>query len=101
MFEIYWTSGFIYFYQAAKRLRTELKKRMELERITSLKPLLKELENGQLPFMCLQFKDDEAVQQFIPAVYLGVVTSLSGSEVKDVVSFTNKYDLFNFLVSIE
>lgn len=85
----------------AKRLRSELKKRMQLERITSLKPLLKELENGQLPFICLQYKDDEAVQQFIPAVYLGVVNSSDASEVKDVVSFTSKYCLYNFVVSIE
>lgn len=85
----------------AKRLRSELKKRMQLERITSLKPLLKELENGQLPFICLQYKDDKAVQQFIPAVYLGVVNSSGGSEVKDVVSFTSKYCLYNFVVSIE
>ncbi|XXG63174.1 hypothetical protein AAC387_Pa05g1419 [Persea americana] len=79
--------------RVAKRLRSELKKRMELERITSLKPLLKDLENGQLPFICLQYKDDEAVQQFIPAVYLGVVNSLDGSEVKDVVSVDHSLSL--------
>lgn len=79
--------------RAAKRLRTELKQRMELERIAALKPLLKEQAQGQLPFICLQYKDDEAVQQFIPAVYLGMVNSLDASEVKDMVVVDRSFPL--------
>ncbi|XP_010044671.3 DExH-box ATP-dependent RNA helicase DExH15 chloroplastic [Eucalyptus grandis] len=66
-----------------KRLRTELRKKMELKRISAVKPLLEELENGQLPFICLQYKDSEGVLHSIPAVYLGKVDSLNGSKVKD------------------
>lgn len=61
---------------------------MELERIFSLKPLLEELGNGHLPFMCLQHTDSDGVQHQIPAVYLGKVDSLNTSKVKTMVSLT-------------
>ncbi|XP_056165626.1 DExH-box ATP-dependent RNA helicase DExH15 chloroplastic, partial [Syzygium oleosum] len=69
--------------RAEKCLRTELRKKMELKRISAVKPLLEELENGQLPFICLQYKDSEGVLHSIPAVYLGKVDSLNGSKVKN------------------
>jgi len=53
--------------RAEKRLRTELRRRMESQRISALKPLLKEFENGHLPFLCLQYKDSEGVQHSLPA----------------------------------
>ncbi|XP_010419121.1 PREDICTED: DExH-box ATP-dependent RNA helicase DExH15 chloroplastic [Camelina sativa] len=36
-----------------KRKRAELRRRMELERFSALKPLLKGMEEGNLPFICL------------------------------------------------
>nr|DAD31083.1 TPA_asm: hypothetical protein HUJ06_009934 [Nelumbo nucifera] len=71
--------------RAEKRLRTELRQRMESERIASLTPLLEELENGHLPFVCLQYKDSDGVQHLVPAVYLGKVDSLSGSRMKSMI----------------
>ncbi|KAK3038636.1 hypothetical protein RJ639_027299, partial [Escallonia herrerae] len=59
--------------RAEKRLRTDLRWAMELERISALKPLLEELEDGHLPFMCLQYTDNNGVQHVVPAVYLGKV----------------------------
>ncbi|KAK3013328.1 hypothetical protein RJ639_009299, partial [Escallonia herrerae] len=59
--------------RAEKRLRTDLRRAMELERISALKPLLEELEDGHLPFMCLQYTDSNGVQHVVPAVYLGKV----------------------------
>ncbi|KAL5552980.1 hypothetical protein UlMin_040381 [Ulmus minor] len=72
--------------RAEKRLRTEQRRRMESQKISSLKPLLEEFETGQLPFLCLQFKDSDGVQQAVPAVYLGKVESLDGSKLKNMVS---------------
>ncbi|XP_077237907.1 DEAD/DEAH box helicase [Tasmannia lanceolata] len=63
--------------RAGKRLRTEMRRRTELARMNALKPLLKDLESGHLPFMCLQYMDNEGVQQFVPVVYLGNVDSFS------------------------
>ena len=74
------------FLQAEKRLRTELRRRMELRRMSALKLLLKELEDGHLPFMCLQYKDSEGVQHSVPAVYIGKVDSFDGTKVKNMVS---------------
>ncbi|XP_042497950.1 DExH-box ATP-dependent RNA helicase DExH15 chloroplastic isoform X1 [Macadamia integrifolia] len=67
-----------------KRLRTELRRRMEIKRITSLKPLLKEMENGDLPFICLQHNKG-GVQHLLPAVYLGKADALSGSKYKNMI----------------
>lgn len=58
---------------------------MELERMFSLKPLLKELEDGHLPFVCLQYNDADGVQHLVAAVYLGNVDALSASKLKNVV----------------
>ncbi|KAK9935578.1 hypothetical protein M0R45_022677 [Rubus argutus] len=79
--------------RAEKRLRTELRKRMESQKLSSLRPLLKECENGHLPFLCLQYKDSEGVQHSIPAVYLGKVESLSGSKLKNLVSVDDSFAL--------
>ncbi|EXB74741.1 DEAD-box ATP-dependent RNA helicase ISE2 [Morus notabilis] len=65
-----------------KRIRTELRRKMESQKISSLKPLLEEFENGQLPFLCLQYNDSEGVQHAVPAVYLGEVDALDGSKLK-------------------
>ncbi|KAK4402874.1 DExH-box ATP-dependent RNA helicase DExH15 chloroplastic [Sesamum angolense] len=85
--------------RAEKRVRTELRRRMELERIFSLRPLLEELGNGHLPFMCLQHTDSDGVQHHIPAVYLGKVDSLNSSKVKNTVhgsdSFALNDDIFS------
>lgn len=79
--------------RAEKRLRTELRKSMELQRISALKPLLKEFENGNLPFLCLQYKDSEGVEHSLPAVYLGKVDSLDGSKLKKMVSADDSFAL--------
>ncbi|KAI3467444.1 hypothetical protein Pfo_024107 [Paulownia fortunei] len=79
--------------RAEKRIRTELRRRMELERMFSFKPLLEELGNGHLPFMCLQHTDSDGVQHQIPAVYLGKVDSLNTSKVKDMVHESDSFAL--------
>lgn len=84
--------------RAEKRLRTELRRRMELRRMSALKLLLKESENGHLPFVCLQYKDSEDVQHLVPAVYLGKVDSFDGSKVKNMV-YTNDCFALNAVVT--
>ncbi|OMO57283.1 hypothetical protein CCACVL1_25859 [Corchorus capsularis] len=79
--------------RAEKRLRTELRRRMESKRFSALKPLLNEFENGHLPFICLQYKDSEGVQNFVPAVYLGKVESLDGSKLKMMVNSDDTFVL--------
>ncbi|KAL7132990.1 hypothetical protein ABFS83_12G110900 [Erythranthe nasuta] len=74
-----------------KRIRTELRRKIELERVFSLKPLLEELGNGHLPFMCLQHTDSDGVQHQIPAVYLGNVDSLKTSKVKNMVNESDSF----------
>ncbi|XP_020578336.1 DExH-box ATP-dependent RNA helicase DExH15 chloroplastic isoform X2 [Phalaenopsis equestris] len=54
-----------------KRLRTELRQKMELKRMAAWKPLLDEFETGQLPFICLQYKDSDSVQHVVSGVYVG------------------------------
>ncbi|XWS22533.1 hypothetical protein CRYUN_Cryun29cG0044600 [Craigia yunnanensis] len=77
---------------AEKRLGTEFRRRMEL-RFCSLKPRLKEFENGRLPFICLQYKDSEGVENLVPAVYLGKVESLDGSKLKKLISIDDSFAL--------
>ncbi|PPR84658.1 hypothetical protein GOBAR_AA36054 [Gossypium barbadense] len=79
--------------RAEKRVRTELRRRMELKRFSALKPLLKDFENGHLPFICLQYKDSEGVENFVPAVYLAEVESLDGSKLKNMVSVDDSFAL--------
>ncbi|PIA62311.1 hypothetical protein AQUCO_00200361v1 [Aquilegia coerulea] len=79
--------------RAEKRLRTKLRLKMEVTRIDSLKPLLKELEDGCLPFTCLQYKDNEGVEHLVSAVYLGKVDSLSGSNVKNMINVDESFEL--------
>ncbi|KAK8579455.1 hypothetical protein V6N13_142666 [Hibiscus sabdariffa] len=76
-----------------KRLRTELRRRMELKRFSALKPLLEDFENGHLPFICLQYKDSEGVENFVPAVYLAKVESLVGSKLKNMVLVDDSFAL--------
>ncbi|OMO54976.1 hypothetical protein COLO4_36274 [Corchorus olitorius] len=79
--------------RAEKRLRTELRRRMELKRFSALKLLLNEFENGHLPFICLQYKDSEGIENFVPAVYLGKVESLDGSKLKTMVNSDDTFAL--------
>lgn len=77
--------------RAEKRLRTQLRKKMEVKRMSALKPLLEELENGHLPFVCLQYKDTEGVEHLVPAVYLGKVDSSEGSKLHSMVCANNSF----------
>ncbi|KAL6562585.1 DExH-box ATP-dependent RNA helicase DExH15 chloroplastic [Orobanche gracilis] len=76
--------------RTGKCIRAELRKRMELERMTSLKHLLEELEIGHLHFMCLQHTDSDGAQHQTAAVYLGKVDSLNTSKVKNMSFALNK-----------
>lgn len=71
--------------QAEKRLRTDMRRKMELERVSALRPLLKELEGGSLPFMCLQYSDSSGVQHLVSAVLLGSTDILDGQKLKKMV----------------
>ncbi|MCL7022372.1 hypothetical protein MKW94_028701 [Papaver nudicaule] len=79
--------------RAEKRLRTKLRREMEIQRMAALKPILKELEDGQLPFLCLQHKDSEGFHHLVPAVYLGEVDSLSSSKVKNMINTDDSFEL--------
>lgn len=54
----------------------------------SLKPLLKELEDGHLPFISLQYTDNDGVQHLVAAVYLGKVDTLNTEKLKSMVSIS-------------
>ncbi|XP_016489453.1 DExH-box ATP-dependent RNA helicase DExH15 chloroplastic isoform X1 [Nicotiana tabacum] len=84
--------------RAEKRLRTELRRKMELERVFSLKPLLKELEDGHLPFMSLHYSDSDGVQHLVAAVYLGKVDTLNIEKLKSMV---RDYDAFALKTVVE
>lgn len=71
--------------KAEKRLRTDMRRKMELERVSALRPLLKELEGGSLPFMCLQYSDSSGVQHLVAAVLLGSTDILDGQKLKKMV----------------
>ncbi|KAE8713531.1 DEAD-box ATP-dependent RNA helicase ISE2 [Hibiscus syriacus] len=79
--------------RAEKCLRTELRRRMELKRFSALKPLLENFENGHLHFICLQYKDSEGVENFVPAVYLAKVESHVGSKLKNMVLTDDSFAL--------
>lgn len=55
------------------------------------KPVLESLESGSLPFICLQYKDNEAVQQLVSAVYIGKVDSFPVSETTNMVRISTVY----------
>ncbi|CAA7014398.1 unnamed protein product [Microthlaspi erraticum] len=76
-----------------KRKRSESRRRMELERFSALKPLLKGMEEGNLPFICLEFKDSEGMQQSVPAVYLGHIDSFNGSKLQKMMSLDESFGL--------
>ncbi|EPS65229.1 increased size exclusion limit 2, partial [Genlisea aurea] len=67
-----------------KRVRSELRTRMELEKISSLKPLLDNLASKFMPFVCLLHTDSNGVQHRIPVVYLGKVDDLNSSKVQSM-----------------
>ncbi|KAI3824944.1 hypothetical protein L1987_06417 [Smallanthus sonchifolius] len=79
--------------RAEKRVRTELRRRMEMERMSSLRPLLQTLENGHLPFLCLQYHDNAGTKHLVPAVYLGDVDSMHGSKLKNMVVENDSFAL--------
>jgi superfamily II RNA helicase len=79
--------------RAARRVRAELRKQREAERISALKPLLEESEKEHLPFLCLQYSDSEGVQHSIPAVFLGKVNSLGASKLKNMISSVDSFAL--------
>ncbi|XP_020187629.1 DExH-box ATP-dependent RNA helicase DExH15 chloroplastic [Aegilops tauschii subsp. strangulata] len=64
-----------------KKIRNELKKRMELERMAAWKTQLEEFESGHLPFMCLQYKDKDSVHHTIPAVFIGSLSSFDDQKI--------------------
>ncbi|KAL8161564.1 hypothetical protein V2J09_013053 [Rumex salicifolius] len=68
-----------------KRIRSALRRKMELERMSSLIPQLKELRDGNLPFICLHHKDIDGVEHSVPAVYLAKIDTLDGSSIKNAV----------------
>ncbi|KAL9861684.1 DExH-box ATP-dependent RNA helicase DExH15 chloroplastic [Arabidopsis thaliana] len=76
-----------------KRKRAEQRRRMELERFSALKPLLKGMEEGNLPFICLEFKDSEGREQSVPAVYLGHIDSFQGSKLQKMMSLDESFAL--------
>ncbi|XP_029118558.1 DExH-box ATP-dependent RNA helicase DExH15 chloroplastic isoform X2 [Elaeis guineensis] len=71
--------------RAEKRLRTELRRKMELKRMAAWKPILDDFKNDHLPFMCLQYKDKEAVQHIVPAVYIGKLQFFSSPKIMNMV----------------
>lgn len=79
--------------KAEKRFRTELRRRMELKRFSALKDILRDFENGHLPFLCLQYKDSEGVEHSVPAVYLGKFDSLDSSKLKNMASINDSFAL--------
>nr|XP_043606015.1 DExH-box ATP-dependent RNA helicase DExH15 chloroplastic [Erigeron canadensis] len=79
--------------RAEKRIRTELRRRMEMERMSSLRPLLQNLEDGHLPFMCLQYHDSAGVKHLVPAVYMSDVDSMNGSKLKNMVTENDSFAL--------
>lgn len=58
---------------------------MEIKRMAAWRQLLEEVGNGILPFVCLQYKDKEAVQHNIPAVYIGKLSSISAEKIVNMV----------------
>ncbi|XP_072981204.1 DExH-box ATP-dependent RNA helicase DExH15 chloroplastic [Typha angustifolia] len=71
--------------RAEKRLRNELRRMMEVKRMAAWRPLLEEFESDHLPFMCLQYKDKEAVQHIVPAVLIGKLNSFSAPSIMNMV----------------
>lgn len=74
------------FHQQEKKVKRELRKQMELKRMTAWKQLLEECQDDDLPFMCLQYKDNDLVEHVVPAVFIGKLTSLSSPGIMDMVS---------------
>ncbi|XP_009414118.2 DExH-box ATP-dependent RNA helicase DExH15 chloroplastic [Musa acuminata AAA Group] len=71
--------------RAEKRTRTELRRQMEIKRMAAWRPLLDKFGSGNLPFICLRYKDKEGVQHNIPAVYVGKLSSSSVQKIMNMV----------------
>ncbi|XP_078430901.1 DEAD/DEAH box helicase isoform X2 [Wolffia australiana] len=71
--------------RAEKKVRLALRRKMELERMVGWRPVLESSDNSNLPFICLQYKDNEGVQQLVSAVYIGKVDSFPISETLNTV----------------
>ncbi|KDP21275.1 hypothetical protein JCGZ_21746 [Jatropha curcas] len=84
-----------------KRLRTELRRIMEMKRLSSLKLFFKDLRNDHLPFLCLQYKDSEGVEHSVPAVYLGKADSFDGSKLQKAVSASNSTAINGVIVELD
>ena len=69
--------------------------------MSSMKPLLKELGNGNLPFLCLEYKDTNGVEHSIVVVYLAEVNSLDGLKIKNLVSINASYLATTSCVALE
>ncbi|XP_078174311.1 DEAD/DEAH box helicase isoform X1 [Carex rostrata] len=69
-----------------KKVKRELRKQMELKRMTAWKQLLEECQDDDLPFMCLQYKDNDLVEHVVPAVFIGKLASLSSPGIMDMVN---------------
>ncbi|XP_031480170.1 DExH-box ATP-dependent RNA helicase DExH15 chloroplastic [Nymphaea colorata] len=67
-----------------KRIRKQLRRTLEMERMSALKPLLQGSQGGLLPYICLQYKDKETAQHFIPAVYLGKLETFCSIKLPDL-----------------
>ncbi|EEF42252.1 helicase, putative [Ricinus communis] len=74
-----------------KRLRTELRRIMEVKRLSALKLLFEELGNDHLPFLCIQYKDSEGVEHSVPVVYMGKADSTDSSKLKNMVSTSDSF----------
>ncbi|KAK4376775.1 hypothetical protein RND71_003071 [Anisodus tanguticus] len=92
VFSISYTVFNHYFFQLSK---------MELERVFSLKPLLKELEDGHLPFMSLHYTDSDGVQHLVAAVCLGKVDTLNTEKLKSMVRDNDAFALKTVMENFE
>ncbi|KAL9275317.1 DExH-box ATP-dependent RNA helicase DExH15 chloroplastic-like protein, partial [Drosera capensis] len=78
-------------FKAAKRVKKDLQKRMEMEKMSSVRNLLVEFGNENLPFLCLEYKDANGVEHAIPVVYLSNFNSLAGLKVQTPVANDNNF----------
>lgn len=62
--------------------------------MSSLKPLMEKLEDGHLPFICLQYNDSAGVNHLVPGVYLGNVDSMGSSKLRNMVTYSTSVLLY-------
>ncbi|KAJ3694882.1 hypothetical protein LUZ60_000259 [Juncus effusus] len=68
-----------------KKLKNELRNQMEMKRTKAWKLLLEELQNENLPFICLKYNDKDSVHHVMPAVFLGKLESFSSPTIMNMV----------------